>query len=292
MRRYDPRFLWAIGLLHQLREITAENCKQKIIQASVIFKSYVLSDTAEPGLNKAIQAARNIRAFINPCLESENSLDELLRDPVGFDSWKKLLIMFFDQFESALSFDLEGLSIFVLEQKRGYSVRTLLSSIEDVLPEADRGLMSDFARRNMQEAGACLAYERYTGCGYHMARAIEDVGRRYDFAVTGNPSPYTDKNGKLRHRPLGQIGGDLKQRLDTWKGPNELKLLSLVVPTLQQFCRIYRDPLSHADPELKELDSNEAEIAFGHAIAAISTMLEDGRAGGPHFKSEPIWRAD
>jgi hypothetical protein len=102
--------------------------------------------------------------------------------------------------------------------------------------------------------------------------------------------PLQDQNGKPRHRPLPQIAGDLEQKLNGWKQVTEPGLLFLVVPTLRQFCRIYRNPLSHADPELKELHPNDAEIAFGHGVAAISTMLEDARVGGPHFKQQPAWQ--
>jgi hypothetical protein len=182
------------------------------------------------------------------------------------------------------------LKTFLLEEKRGYSVKTLPNQIEAVLPVDDRGLLSDFARDNMQEAGACLAFHRFTACGYHAARAVEDVARRYNFAVTGHESPYKDQNQKLRHRPLAQIAEELQDVLKNWKHAEEPRLLSLIVPTLRNFCRIYRTRLAHADPELKELEPNDAEIAFGHAVTAISNMLEDGRAGGPHFVQPCVWR--
>jgi len=290
VRPYDPKFLWTIGLLHQLQDMDASHCKAKIIQAKVLLESFVSENSADYGLNKALNAANSMLALINPLLTDKDSVAELLNDPIGFDSWKRLLLMVLNQFESELTFDIDALNIFVLEKKRGYSVETLLSTIEDVLPEADRGLLSDFARDNMQEAGACLAFHRFTGCGYHMARAVEDVARRYNYAITEHPSPYTDRNGEQRHRPLAQIAEELQQVLNNWKSSDDPGLLALVVPTLRQFCRIYRTPLSHADPELKELDPNDAEVAFGHATTAISTMLEDGRNGGPHFQHPCVWR--
>jgi hypothetical protein len=67
-------------------------------------------------------------------------------------------------------------------------------------------------------------------------------------------------------------------------------LLGLIVPTLREFCRIYRQPISHADPELDLLEPNQAEVAFGHAITVIASMIEDARNGGPHFSRLCVWR--
>jgi hypothetical protein len=291
VRPYNPKFLWTIGLLHQLRDLDKDNCKGKLVQAKALLDSFVVENAALCGLNKVLDGANSLLlAFINPFLEDKDSAAELFNDPVGFDSWKRFLLMVLDQFENELAFDIDALKIFVLENKRGYSPDVLLSDIEQTLPPNDRGLLSDFARDNMQEAGACLAFHRFTACGYQMARAVEDVARRYNFAVTGHPSPYKDRNQETRHRPLAQIAEELQDVLNNWKHPEEPRLLSLIVPTLRNFCRIYRTPLSHADLELKELDANDAEIAFGLAVAAISSMLEDGRAGGPHFQYPCVWR--
>jgi hypothetical protein len=238
-------------------------------------------------LEKAAAAAYFPLALIRTLLADEQQFE----DADKFNASKAILLNHFDAFQGRLTGEIRDLHIYVLEEKRGYSVTVLLRDVEQVLPPDDRGLISDLARSNMQEAGACLAFERNTACGYHIARAVEDVARQYSRAVTGHPSPYHDRNGEVRHRSLPQIAGELQDALDSWEDPtNPLRLLTLIVPTLRNFCRIYRNPLSHADPDLKELSPNEAEIAFGHAISAISTMLEDGRAGGPHFQQPCVWR--
>jgi hypothetical protein len=237
--------------------------------------------------DSTIGVARQLMVFVRPFL---NDTTFPGNDLQAFNAWKGLFIPALDHFESALALDVGALPIFLLEKKRGYSPQTLLNTIEDILPEAERGLLSDFALANMQEAGACLAFHRNTASAYQMARAVEDVARRYNFAITGHESPYTDRNGEVRHRALAQIAAELQDVITNWRHNVEPRLLSLIVPTLRNFCRIYRTPLSHADPQLRDLDASDAEIAFGHGMLAISTMLEDGRAGGPHFQHTPAWR--
>jgi hypothetical protein len=290
MRRYDPRFLILLGKTQELHGIQRSDAGKQLAAADILLGKFIAENEDSLtvfGLSEiTINAARRVLVFVRPFLNDAS----FPGTQEGFDAWKVLFIPALDHFESALSVDIEALPIFLLEDKRGYSPKILLTNIEETLPEADRGLLSDFTITNMQEAGACLAFHRFTGCGYHMARAVEDVTRRYNLAVTGHPSPYPDHNGEMRHRSLAQIAEELQDVLTNWKHQTDPRLLSLIVPTLRNFCRIYRTPWAHADPVMKELDPNDAEVAFGHGILAISTMLEDGRASGPHFQRAPTWR--
>jgi hypothetical protein len=287
MRPYRPEFLWMLGMLHRLREIRPDNAKGLLIQTKLFLDDFIHSpdNIRECGFNKVLAATAMPLALINAILKDND--DALFANQQYFDTTKMLLLTFLDQIESKLIEDVGDLQIYVLEEKRGYSIKTLLTNIEETFPEADREMLSDFARDNMQEAGACLAFHRYTGCGYHMARAVEEVARRYYELVTGRSTKYKDKNDEWRYRPLAQIAEELEQVLDK-ANDDDPGLLALIVPTLRQFCRIYRTPLSHADPELKELEASDAEIAFGHAVSGISTMLEDVRLGAPYLRS--IWK--
>lgn len=282
MRRYDPRFLMVLGKARELHGIEFQGARKGLVAADVLLGKFLVENDESQtvfGLNDiTLNAARQTLNYVKPLLEDQTFPDS----QETFDAWKGLFLLALDHFESALSVDIEALPILLLEKKRGYSVDTLLKNIDEVLPEADRDGLSDFTRTNMQEAGACLAFHRFTACGYHIARAVEEVARRYYELIKGQSEKHSDG----RHRMLGQIAEELQQVSDKQKN---IGLLPLVVPTLRQFCRIYRNPLSHADLELKELGSNEAEVAFGHAVAAISTMIEDARNGGPYFSKLCIW---
>jgi hypothetical protein len=276
-------------MIHQFREAPPDQYFGKLAALTEMMKSFVIEEGPRHGLKKAVEAAQRAVGIAETALNCQDP-QQIFQDPKALEAWKSIFLPLLEHFDSALSLDIENLYIYVLEKKLGYDLETLVTDIEACLPEDHRGMLSEFARDNMQEAGACLAFHRFTACGYHMARAVEDVARRYNYAITGNESPYTDRNGETRHRSLAQITGELQDTVDNWKHNDDPRLLSLIVPTLRNFCRIYRTPLSHADPQLKELDANDAEIAFGHAILAISTMLEDGRAGGPHFQHAVVWQ--
>ena len=122
-----------------------------------------------------------------------------------------------------------------------------------------------------------------------MARAVEDVARRYYELIKGQ-SQTINFHGELRDRTLAQIAGEFEDVVANWpKTKGDPGLLGLITPTLRHFCRIYRDRLAHADQVVTTLNEHQAEVAFGHAISAISSMLEDVRNGGPHFSQLGLW---
>jgi hypothetical protein len=288
LRPFNPRplllFSIAGGELRTIR-LPAElgAIRPRFASAWFLFGQIVKNEQIREGYPNAWNAAAELAGWLQAFKEPpENPSD---------DTWsvdQHFLDIFLDKgllgkLDSALDIDISALTIYLVEEKRGYSIPTLLRNIENVLPTQTRGLLSSFVYENMQEAGACLAFERFTGCGYHMARAVEDVARRYYSLITGRSTEYIDSHGVLRYRMLGQIAEELHDVLNKYPKGTEPELLSLIVPTLRQFCRIYRHRLSHADPELETLEPDDAEIAFGHAVAAISTIFEDVRRGGSHF---------
>ena len=288
MRPYDPRYLSVLGILWQLRdgEVSMTDWRRKLQQVQLLVRDIVIDHGNEHGLERAVTAANQMLIFVDPFVEH---MAEIEHDEASFHAWKGLFKSAMEHFESQLSGDIESLYLYVLERKRGYAVETLLGKIEESLPEDDRTMLSDFARENMQESGACLAFHRFTGCGYHMARAVEDTARRYYELVKGQ-SQTINFHGELRNRTLAQIAGEFEDILKNWgKNKDDPGLLGLITPTLRNFCRIYRDPLAHADPTIITLNPNQAEVAFGHGVSAISSMLEDVRNGGGHFSKLCDW---
>jgi len=285
LRPLNVNLLWALGITQALESIKgsqrpAQQLLHTLSLSQQILTGWIETESASEELARPRAEANELLTWLSSALRSTySSPSEPLADEITYEIGNSVL-----RFEQSLTYELKQLPAFLVEGKRGYSVDTLLKNIIETLPPDDRAALSAFARDNMQEAGACLAFERFTACGYHMARAVEDVARRYYELIKGQPQKLA--NG--RDRVLAQIAGELQDVLDTWKA-GEPGLLGLIVPTLNQFCRIYRHPLSHADLELKELTDNQAEIAFGHAIVAISTMIEDARIGGGHFA---LWFGD
>ncbi len=88
-------------------------------------------------------------------------------------------------FEAVFCSEMPTKGIFYVSPKRAYATDKLLQSAEASLSEEDSSsYLSGLALENIQEAGRCLVFDRYTAVGFHILRAVEDVARRYYELIT------------------------------------------------------------------------------------------------------------
>jgi hypothetical protein len=147
--------------------------------------------------------------------------------------------------------------------------------------------LSPFTLANLQDAGAALAFDHFTSCGFLTMRAVEDTARRYYELVTGKAAAGLRSDNQRWYLTLGQIAFKLNEHLPILKAAHTpLGKLSLVIPTLAALCEIYRNPLSH--PEIVKLEEDDAVDVFHKGIDVISTMVRDVSAGGLHFHQ--LWK--
>lgn len=182
-------------------------------------------------------------------------------------------------FQTILERELAHTHTYILEQRRGYSPETLIGT-ERLISPAVLPWLSEFTIYNLKDAGAALVFDRFTACGYHVMRAVEDTARRYYVLVTSRPSVRRKNNGELHYHTLGQVAHELSDFVAALK-PKPVGKLGLITPTLEALCEIYRNPLSH--PEITVLDEDEAIDVFNKGIDVISTMVRDVLVGNPHF---------
>jgi hypothetical protein len=117
-------------------------------------------------------------------------------------------------FQTALEQNLGNAHTFILEEKRGYAPKVLLTSIADVLPRKAFPYLSHFTLTNLQAAGAALVFDHFTSSGFLVMRAVEDVARQYYELVTGIPCvTQKQQTGERTYLTLGQIA---------WKLENEV----------------------------------------------------------------------
>jgi len=148
--------------------------------------------------------------------------------------------------------------------------------------------LSEFTTENIEEAAKAWVVDRPTAVGFHMMRSVECVLRQYKQLVTGQGFSFVDKRGTTQYQGFGTLVGDLNLKLeDSKKNKSPFGKLELVIGILRPLGRLYRDPLSH--PELKKLDEEDAKLAFGQGISAISTMVQDALDRGSHFTNP--WQA-
>lgn len=182
-------------------------------------------------------------------------------------------------FEAVFCSEMPTKGIFYVSPKRAYATDVLLQSAESSLSEEDRKYLSNLALENIQEAGRCLVFDRYTAVGFHILRAVEDVARRYYELVTDRDAKTITTNG-ADYATLGRIAGELTDQVKSRKG-RDIGSMGLIAPVLNQLCTLYRNPLSH--PEIISLREDQAIDAFTHGIGVIANMLRDVREGGSHF---------
>jgi len=186
-------------------------------------------------------------------------------------------------FSDRLSRNLGKIYSQVLEDKGGRSVKTLWTNPLKLMDSKVVPHLSDFVVVNIQEAAKCWVVDRPTATGFHMMRSVECVLRAYKKLVTGKNAQWTDNKGALRYDGFGSIIKDLNLELDALKKSHaQYGQLELVIGILQPLSKLYRDPLAH--PELKELEQEDAKLAFEQGLSAIGRMVNDSLDGGTHFK--------
>lgn len=168
-----------------------------------------------------------------------------------------------------ITFEAECGRVFIvgLEKQRALQPKTLIEEIEDAFSPDCWNRLSNVTKREIEESGKCLAFERYTAAGFHMLRALETEVRDYIHLLPASmPS----------NRNLGQYITTLK---DNGAAPN-------LIAVLDNIRSLDRNPLIH--PE-HWLGKDEAIGIFNTAQTAIERIIADmeKRKLLPELRSNP-----
>ncbi len=220
-------------------------------------------------------------------------IDRLMRDksfpaaePLPYGEADKLanLLQVFDE---SLRYELGRVPSYVLEEKRGYSVGTLIDKAYKTISVHNMPYLSEFTKQNIQEAGRCFVFDCFTATGFHVTRALEGAARRY-FRLVLDREPSETRNGNIYPHGLGRITNELRDKLTSLKSDSKKQTLrerignlGIIIAFLEQICLVYRDALAH--PDIIALDEDQAADVFYQCLNTISAMLNDVRAGGAHF---------
>jgi hypothetical protein len=168
LRPLNLNVIWALGYTQALEELRTESLRRPgrdflhvLVTAEHILMFWVGDEHTKRELPKAHARAVELLHHVR---HGANFIRADLSEPLGSETLDNIANAY-SLFQEALTYELAGLSAYLLEDKRGYSVQTLLNDIEACLPADDRGMLSEFARDNLQEAGASLVFHRFTGCG-------------------------------------------------------------------------------------------------------------------------------
>ena len=189
-------------------------------------------------------------------------------------------------FYGDLALELGSVPVYFATKKRGYDRDVLLNTAEELLDQSDLKYLSAFTIQDLRKAGACLMFDLFTASGFHSARAVESVARHYYELIFGKEATHIGGSGQPEPLGLGALAMELSDRFsNVKKAKTETGLLGSIANTLERIAKLYRNPIMHPEVTLNEKDSVRI---FGETVNAISTMIEDERAGGTHFSVKRV----
>ena len=140
-------------------------------------------------------------------------------------------------------------------QKGIYRTEDLISHADQYFPSSIRESIPEQAKKDLIEAGKCLAYEVPTACSFHLWRSVETVMAAYYTKLAGKE--FSDdgvtRNWAAYIKALDDKGADAK-----------------ITQFLDHIRQEYRNPQTH--PEAM-LEVNEALALFGVAMSVIHQMV-------------------
>jgi len=169
--------------------------------------------------------------------------------------------------QAQLAHDLDTLPIWLVTERRAYSLDALINNAELILEPSHVSLLSGKTVTDIREAGRAIAFDLPTAAGFHSMRSVEAVARGYHTVVVGS----APKDGE----PLGPVINNLRTKRDAMMTNNTIDkedMLHLVIETLNRVNNVYRKPITHPD---MVLDSAGAMNVFDASKCAIELMLED-----------------
>jgi hypothetical protein len=156
-------------------------------------------------------------------------------------------------FESTLESELVDLPAFCVEVVGNLSTERLIKGASAGFPEVARKNLNDFQKREINDAGACLAYGQGTASGFHILRALESLVK--DFAIKATGAPPKKRDWGHYCELLDQNGADKK-----------------VTGIMRQINDLHRKPLMHPEDVLT---TDEAVSLFCICQSAIEALIGD-----------------
>jgi hypothetical protein len=160
----------------------------------------------------------------------------------------------FARFENALSLELGRAPIFFVTPKGIYETERLIDRADSVYEGYSDRLPSD-AVDDTRQAGRCLAFSLPTAAGFHIARAVESVIKKY---MTAYGCPEVKESARN--------WGNYIKRL-------EAKAVDArITHHLTQIKDLHRNPMTHPD---QTLTMPEAQSLWAMGISVIQVMVGD-----------------
>ena len=268
MKRVNQMQMYRIGNLTRLRNLRDMANSKAEWRNTVSVAQVYLREFIDDPLNlelapRAVERAKSLMGTINE-FKTYCYADELN------DNTLPLIELALVQFEASLEDDLAKLPTYLIERTGAYSTDQLIYSADNLFPETMRGTIPKQAILDFRAAGACLAFDLSTACGFHAFRATDAMIRAYYKYFVG-----AALNGKEPNRDWGTYIRELRKIEPAASRCPNARTLEL----LDNIRATDRNPIIH--PEL-DLDQDGALSVFLLCQSVITLMAVDIIAVSKH----------
>ncbi len=189
-------------------------------------------------------------------------------------AWE-FVVLSLDRFQTVLTAEFTNSATFSVPQRWGYRTPTLIVNAASCAGLDRRGDFQGTPLLDLNEAGKCLAFEMPTASGFHAARAVEAILRRYYEALIG---PLPDR------APMGTLVETLEQAS---KKKGAARPDQRTIRTLREIKDLDRNPLAHPEATLDMLSAKALFELAGIAIWRMLKEIDEHHAGSPIQQAQP-----
>lgn len=256
MLSVDGSYLYNVGAaVHPLADLRPESRWR-----DAWVPMYIAAGELERFLNESVYRVRACRPNGSDLLSILKELGDEAKGKMTTDEvlgpWTAYRISdALGKFETVLKAEFGMTPMFLVTEKRGFDLATLIHSGRSLFPDA-LGKKVPLAVKDVSAAARCLAFELPTACGFHLHRANESVLRKY-WEVVSECAPVPGQGNM----------GDYLRALEAMPRHD-----SSVVACLRDIKDLSRNPLVHPEMDLDDVD--EAIALLGSVQAAIVHMLK------------------
>lgn len=257
MQRIDPAWLYNVGAA--IRPLSKVSTETDWFEDAASFVN------AREQVAVAINANNLYSASLRQSVPRGVDLWHVINNMIsrmGNDDWigffnageVKVLQDALTAFESAYLTELQNSSTYYVSPKGGFDLEYLIHGGEELFPESMAAKVPA-AVPDVKEGARSLAFELWTGSGFHFHRANETVLRDYmDHEAPGKRGPKS---------PMGWIVREMK-KLGVGHPP--------ILAALDNLIEFHRNPLAHPQHTIETKD--EALSLYAAIRAAMGYMLD------------------
>jgi hypothetical protein len=268
MQKLNTHAIYQLALtIHPLTELdgTETNNPQRVLWMMVRARTQISRHIKDDGVFSP-SLKRAAGALLRQCIDCglpEDGPPIATKDFVLYPYLVNALGQKAREFETVLANELPGLSIYSVSQHGIYATDDLITHADYHLPFKLRAIVPERAKKDIAEAGRCLAFELPTAAAFHMWRALETVMNQLHKALTAKSfeDAGVTRNWAEYIKALKTAGADEK-----------------ITVFLDHIRDEYRNPISHPS---ETLEPDDAFNLFGTAISAIAQATKAIIAAAP-----------